>query len=349
VNSTDLSIEEWHERNVQLTIEDNHKPTPAEAHMAALLAGSITSAELAMKDFPEPRWVIPDLLPEGLSLLAGKPKTGKSWLALNIAAAVSIGGCVLGSIQVERGKVLYLALEDSERRLKGRLDLIQAVPTDKLHFFTAWAKGEDALSDLRLWLTQNADTRLVVVDTLQRIREPSVNGYSYSDDVEEIGKLATLAGGRRLAIMVLHHTRKMAAFDFVDEISGTSGVTGSSDTIWALQRPRGSVEATLLITGRDLEERELSLRYDSAVGWASLGDAGEHRRSKEREEVLATVRDAGEPITPKEVADLLEKNPSTIRGLIRKLRQEGVLFEMTTGKYTVTGGNGHNGTTGATR
>ena len=136
---------------------------------------SYTAQELLETDFPEPRFAVPNVIAEGLNLLVGAPKLGKSWLALNIGIAVASGGHALGTIPVAQGEVLYLALEDGPRRLKTRLQMVlgrEPAPAG-LHFETSWSPLDvGGADDLSAWLGQHPDTRLVVVDVIARLRSP---------------------------------------------------------------------------------------------------------------------------------------------------------------------------------
>lgn len=129
-----------------------------------------SAAELGIIDFPPMRWAVDGILPEGLSLLVGAPKVGKSWLAMDIAVAVASGRSALGQKPVEQGPVLYLALEDNGRRLQSRLDVLGCGLPPALALYTEWGTGQDAVDEVRDWLSDHADARLVIVDTLARIK-----------------------------------------------------------------------------------------------------------------------------------------------------------------------------------
>jgi DNA-binding transcriptional ArsR family regulator len=281
------------------------------------------------------KWIVPDLLPEGLAIIAGKPKTGKSWLALNLAAAVSIGGSVLGRIKVERGDVLYLALEDGERRLRTRIDAIKALPTDRLTFWTACPRGEKGLEDLRIWLQCKPDARLLIVDTLARIREDE-GEVSYQRDYDFIARLKSVADGRKVALVLVHHSRKQDAEDALDLVSGTTGITGAADSLWILQRTRGQVDATLTVSGRDFAETELALRYDPGVGWSSRGDAREIQKTEERQAIRDHLAENEGPLRTSQIAKALGKTESVVSHLLSKMRVDGIVTSPEYGKWSLT-------------
>ncbi len=307
-------------------------PLEMERRVAVLLQSVETARELSTREFPPIEWIVPGLLPGGVTILAARPKTGKSWLALMISGIVSVGGEVLGQ-QVKRGRVLYLSLEDGERRVRARLDSLKMVMSDYLQFAWSWNRDETALEDLRLYLMYHGDCRLIVVDTLGRIR--SAHGDdAYQEDAEFLNALRRIAEGRHVAILLVYHTRKAAADDFVDSVLGSTGISGGVDTIWIMKRNRGDREAVLSITGRDLpEEKELALRFEDGGVWTLLGDAVEHRQGAERQQILSVLREAGEAMTAKELAALLEKNTSTTWNLLAKMARDGLIKKVGYGKY----------------
>jgi hypothetical protein len=138
---------------------------------------SWTARELMAATFPAARFAVPDLIPDGLTFFAGAPKLGKSWMALGLGIAIASGGRALGTIDVEGAAVLYLALEDSPRRLQERLALVLAdeEPPGGLTFETAWPRmGNGGSETIEAWIGEHPDARLVVVDVLTRIRAPEV-------------------------------------------------------------------------------------------------------------------------------------------------------------------------------
>jgi len=215
---------------------------------------------------PPIRWIVPDLLPEGLTILAGKPKMGKSWLALALALAVASGTAVLGQGPLERGPVLYLALEDHERRLQRRLaQLLDDAPAPRLHeLLTACPRlHEGGVAVLEKWLLRRAGARLLIVDTLAKVRTPTPPRTGiYEADYEALRDLKRLADAHAVALLLIHHLRKQPATDVFDQVSGSTGLTGAADSVLVLQRERGSSAAILHVSGRDVDERQVRLTFD---------------------------------------------------------------------------------------
>jgi hypothetical protein len=287
------------------------------------------AATLWRAEFPPVRYLIEGVLPEGLTLLAGKPKLGKSWLTLDIALAVATGGNVLGKA-TEAGDVLFLALEDNKRRLQARMKRLfgHFNPPDlsRMLVATDWAKaGDGCVEDIRSWSESVAAPRLVVIDTLGCIRGASDGKQSaYQDDVAALRPLHALANEKGFAIVVVHHVRKMEAEDPLDQVSGTTGLAGTADTILVLDR-RADTGLTLRGRGRDLEnEIDLAMNFDRETCRFSIrGDASEVKRSTERSLILSALKGAPDGMSPQEVAAETGMNRSNVKVLLPKMVKAG--------------------------
>src|SRR5215207_710344 len=256
-----------------------------------ILRNAVSATELMAIEFPEPRWIVPGIVPEGTTILAGKPKMGKSWLALGTSVAVAAGGVALGTKRVERGAVLYLALEDNPRRLQSRLKklLPGGAAPEGLELATEWPRlGDGGLDALEAWLNTHPDARLVVIDTLAKFRTGQTGKSLYKEDYEAVEPLVELAAHHNVAILIVHHLRKLGADDPLDQVSGSMGLTGGADGALVLNRERGRADAYLYVTGRDIEEeKELALSWDSTTPPGrspgmprSIGTAVRGRRSR---------------------------------------------------------------------
>lgn len=238
---------------------------------ARLLAEVRDGAWLDQQHFDPLVYAVEGLIPEGFCLLVGPPKAGKSWLTLGLLLAVSSpSGYALGAISTGRARrVLYLALEDGDRRMQDRCRVLLGegvgIP-EKFHYMTRILPGM-AVSTIEAFLRRYPDTGLVVIDTLGKVMPPAAQGESaYQRDYRVGGALKRIADDHPgLAVVVLHHDRKAGSEDFVDSVSGTNGLAGAADTIVVLARARQSTDGLLMVTGRDVEESEYALTMVDAV------------------------------------------------------------------------------------
>lgn len=296
-----------------------------------------SAEELVAAEFPDQTWLVPELLPEGgVVLLAGKPKVGKSWLALDIACGLSAGTQVCGLPVSRRAKVLYLALEDTPRRLQARLRHARFTVAGDALFATAWPRlNQGGLERLRAVVQENG-VSVVIIDTLAKVRgqrDARRVVSIYDEDYASLEGLKAIADELGITVIVVHHLRKASSNDPVEEVSGTTGLTGAVDSILVLRRGRGEADATLFLTGRDCEERELALRFDKGR-WQVLGDAEEYALTKERRELLQAIQALGGAARPKEIAELLGKNHNTVKVLLRKLQAERLVTSVG-GRYCI--------------
>ncbi len=292
-----------------------------------------TGAELLAMELPPIVWVVPDLLPEGLAMLMGKPKIRKSFLAIGLVIAVAAGGCVLGETTVEPGEALYLALEDPKRRVQARYrQLLGESPADarqRAFFQTEWERWDcGGAARLAAWLGEHPLCRLVVIDTLAKIRPTrDPKAQLYDEDYAAISEMKRLADAHRIALALIHHDRKGEAADFIDRASGSTGQTGAADTILGLTKGRGENWAVLETTGREIEERKLALEWDDRAGWQSRGDADHYAKSEAERQVMSVFRQAPEQsLSAADVAADLDATEGAIKRRLQRMAQRGVLL-----------------------
>ena len=242
-----------------------------------------TAEELVNMQLPPVKFIVDDLLPEGLTVLAGAPKIGKSWFMMGLCVAVSSGGLFLDKIKVKPATCLYLALEDNERRLSTRLKLVlrgKETPAN-LHISPAWPRIDQGGADLLAkFIEKHQDAKLVVIDTLAKIRPRAGNRNKtlYDIDYEAMEPLKAVADRFGIAIVIVHHTRKSGADDKFDEISGTTGLTGGTDGMMVLKKDRAQCDAVLFVSGRDVMDKEIALKWNAdSTSWSIMGSAEEYR------------------------------------------------------------------------
>lgn len=289
-------------------------------------------ADLQDRILPETRWAIPDILPEGLTLLVGKPKLGKSWLLLAMLQAIASGGVALGNMPVEQGKVLYISLEDNEKRLQKRINTLlrNSKAAKDFLYTTDWTRlDEGGLEDIEQIIIDNPQLRLIGIDTWAKVKPKNKGGYQkqqYDEDYEALGPLQKLAGKYGVSIILVHHFRKMGGEDMIDQISGSTAIAGAVDNFLLLDRQRGETDAHLHVFGRDIEEeQDLLLTFDQEIAtWKLKGHADDSTiaATPARQAILDVIVDYPEGISIKDLAKQLGKNEHTTRNNIIPLRNE---------------------------
>ncbi len=296
-------------------------------------------ASLMAEELPSPPWAIPNLLPEGVSLLAGKPKMGKSWLALGLAISIAQGHNALGSLPTNQGAVLYLGLEDNEQRICSRMtSLLEDEPPPEALYWAGSCSPltMGGLTDLEAWISSAINPRLVVIDTLARVRAHNGNssGSVYADDYAAITPLKQLAEQYHLSILLIHHLRKSGASDPMDEVSGSTGLTGATDCNMVLQRERGQNNATLHITGRDIEDQTLKITFDPLTSLWSLNTSSSTRdRPTGREAILALLTEKKQPLSPSDIAAALNLEANSVRKKLFLMKKDGQVDAVGRGLY----------------
>lgn len=347
VNGSDTSDSRVRGRRLALASAYDASDTSDSDTDARLLAGVRNGAWLTAQDFPPLAYAVDGLVPEGLTLMVGPPKAGKSWLTLALLLAVASGGIALGAIRAAPARrVLYLALEDGDRRMQDRCRALLAPGEDipaLFHYLTRIEPGA-VLATVSAWMRCYPDTSMVVVDTLGKVMPAALPGESaYQRDYRVGTALKRLADARPgVSVMVLHHDRKAIADDFVDSVSGTHGLAGAADTVIVLCRKRQSAEGLLKVTGRDVPENEYALTIGDGKMWqldgASLSAAAVRAREREATQalgdttvqVLAAVREHPEGIRAADLAAMFGKD---VYQYLKRLYDAGRIDKVGRGLY----------------
>ena len=228
---------------------------------------TVSMTELYQTTYKSRPPIIDGLLYGGAYILAGAPKIGKSFLVAQIAYHVSTGE-KLWDYDVHQGTVLYLALEDDYQRIQSRMFMMYGVEdSSNLYFATAANKIGNGLDEqLEFFINEHPDTKLIIIDTMQKIREVGGEAYSYASDYEIIGRLKQFADKHCICVLIVHHTRKQPAGDTFEMISGTTGLLGCADGSLLMQKKkRTALEATIDVVGRDQQDQILYLSKDPAT------------------------------------------------------------------------------------
>lgn len=298
--------------------------------VSALIPQSFSAHDLDTMEMPEVRWAVPGLFPEGFVLMAGKPKMGKSWLLYHVALALGVGHTqVLGRWPVgEPQPVLYLALEDTERRLKLRQNVLRP---------TLGATGRSSLTEITLtWPTFGAggldaieawmylhNCRFVVIDVIKKIRADRAGLGVYDADYEFIGALQELAQAYQATIVGVHHLSKRDTDDPFEAISGSLGLNGASDQMMVMSRSQGRL--LLDVTGRDVERSTWVLEMDLQTGlFRCLDEEAEvDTISPERRELLDLLNRHPEGLRVSEVVGLTGRKEPAVSRLLTRMAQDG--------------------------
>ena len=298
-------------------------------------AGKIISSKTLLDtDLPVPEYIIDDVLPVGLTVIAGKPKSGKSWLALQIASHVSAGTRAFGKFECQRGNVLYLALEDYNWNLQYRLRKIGDLGSEELQIAFEPPKMHQGTSFLHKYLQIHSTCRLVIIDTFLRFA-PGFDPNKYDETTAVLDSLHVLTKNYGVGIVIVYHTKKGTESDYVDEIMGSTGFGGAVDTIMVLRHARGQAEGFIYTTGRLSPETEMALSLDPAIGWSYLGSGEEYRLSAERKTILEAIQTSDGPISPNDIAAVTEMKYGNVRKLLSAMVNDGQIQKAGRGLYVV--------------
>lgn len=301
----------------------------------------ITFAQLQETKYKPIQWIAKGLLPEGLTILAGKPKLGKSWLSLSISLAIARGVDSLQFFKSNPGSVLSLSMEDTERRLQYRTGIVlgkEPFPEQGC-LSCKWPRLPQGIDYMKKWLDEQKNPRLIVIDTLAKIRQQSTgfksSGTLYDKDYNNIEQLQQLAADYQIAIICVTHKNKSDHEDDYDSVTGSAAVTGVSDSIWIFNRKtRSSPNATLNISGRDIADATYTLTWDNSAASWYYEPQEDQNVDKAQDRILKILLKHDKPLTATEIAH--ELNVS--RGYTHKVLNELITTRKiqktnTTGQY----------------
>jgi len=317
--------------------------------------GNMDAESLLQKKFTPLQACVPGLLPEGLALLAGPPKIGKSYLALQLALSVATGQPFLDHFPTDKGWAHYFALEDGERRLQRRLLALGAngpmllrysttldfkIPLEELIIRSFKIKDDTILQDGTIKNDRTiAPFRLFVVDTMgAAFSRKDLDYNDYKSMYDLLPSLNSLAQDLRTTILLVHHTRKQESLDPFDSILGSQAIRGSCNTILMLQQNRFDGEATLFISGRDVEQQELVIAREG-VQWKYVGPAQEVPKSDLERQIFTVLKESHRPLRTKEVWERVKETydveESTVSKKLMKLQKQRLVVSPNYGVWQV--------------
>lgn len=353
----ELPDEEPRERPVELpasgvrdvTNEDVSQPsrhntvTPSRL---SKLPDEYSISDLMQYEPEETRWIVNDLVSEGLILLAGRPKQGKSWLCLDIAMAVATGSKAMTEHEVDHGDVLMVSLEDGGRRLRRRLhDMgFDASESASLTLRERMSPDDEILDIINRWAERSANPKLVVIDTWVHVRPKQSGKDAYKQDYEALSNLRKIALEHNLATLVVMHLRKQEAVDAFDEISGSVGISAAADMMLVLRKTRAGQSVELLGRGRDIEDFGRKVAFDNEIcRWRVTGQvdphadepSGNRRGSVVQDRILSFLNAQTDSFMPAEIAKAIGENPGTVRQNLKRLADRAQLERNYNGSYSV--------------
>jgi hypothetical protein len=308
-----------------------------------------TADEIMATKFEPIKWVVDGYLPEGFSVLAGRQKLGKTWLAIDWAIAVATGGVAMGSTACAAGDVLYIDLENGRRRAQRRISTIfpyerERPSLSRLHWMVDAPMLDDGFIDmLEEKRAKYPALRMVIIDVLQRIKpEGKASRNSYENDYSIWAPLQRWAMENGIAVVGLHHTRKGGADDPLESLSGSNGLSACADTTFVLDRDGNGT--TLYVRGRDVEEKESALSFTGGL-WTVIGEAADVRKTDERRSILDELKGADEAMGPADLAAATGMKAVNLRRLLHKMAKAGEIVKAGYGKYAHPDNTGHTGHT----
>jgi hypothetical protein len=295
-----------------------------------------TFEEIDKMETTEISWTIPDLLPQGLVVLAGAPKMGKSFLAQQLSCSIATGGLAMSKFPTIQGSILHLALEDPLARFRKRMQDQQKPGEPSPNKFGVFAnqfpEGKEGITEIRRWCDQAINPRMVVIDTLVRFNgdtESKGNQTLYTSESQAMAQFHNIARDYKIAVVVVHHLRKADAGDPMNQVSGSAGITGPADLVWVFSRKsRETMKAKLQAMGKDLSDATYNLSWDVKY---SQWICEEYENTEQMMSVHGLVKEffancGNRKVTANELADSIGKSRSHVAKALKELADDEFLL-----------------------
>lgn len=319
-----------------IVLPEKEQPKP-KAKSATQFPPKTNAYDLIDMVLPPIHWVVEGMIPEGLTLLAGSIKVGKSFFALQLALRVAQGKPFL-TYDTTQGRVAYLGLEDGNRRVQERLVGFGAQKSPALKnidFYYEWPSLQDGgVELLQKLIEETPDLSLIVIDTLQKVSGELAGKNRYAEEYALLGPIQSWAIQNKVGLVVLTHTRKQSSSDWVEKVSGSQAITGAADTIMTIDRPRKDSLATLSVTSRDFKELELAIVSDEGTSlWSNKGEAWQYKGTEQQRTIIEFLKDKGEATTEEIAQGTGDGNKNAVTHKLTRLVKAGLIRKIGHGVY----------------
>ncbi|GHU83080.1 hypothetical protein FACS189468_7920 [Spirochaetia bacterium] len=296
----------------------------------------ISFADLLKVQFPPDTWIVDRLITTGLTVVTGASKIGKSWLCLQLTTALDQGGYFLGTLSVSKCDCLYCALEDTPKRIQKRLAKQGVTVFNGSRLETVRRN----ILDLRAFLKSNPQYRVIIIDTLQKfLGIKDMNDYSQT--VDGLSSLKAVADDLNRAVIVIHHNRKGADLDgdHMESALGSTGINATADATLTMTRKRGTSEAILKATGRDIEDTSFTLSWETDIcSWSITGQGALKPTLTEAQQQIVDLLESEERNwTNAEIIEATGKNKTAIANILKRLKDQGVIENPYHGQWRAKG------------
>jgi RecA-family ATPase len=324
---------------------ENNQATEQAIEDAAKKLSNITTAtpqvemgmlfsDLLKKQFPPDTWFVENLIGQGLTVLTGASKIGKSWTALQIVAALDQGGYFMGTLRANQCDVLYLALEDTPKRIQRRLlrqGISAAFNGSRLETTRCTVYA------LRAYLKANPQFHVVIIDTLQKMM--GINDLNdYAQTVYGLSELTAIADDLNRAIIVIHHNRKGSNEDgdHMESALGSTGINATADATITMKRKRGTNEAMLSVTGRDVEDASYSLTWDRELcTWTVTGQGAlKPLLTEAQQQIIDLLESEERSWTTAEIAEITGIKKYEVSRQAKELAEKGYIKKPHYGQWS---------------
>jgi len=297
-----------------------------------------SAKELVDMEFAPLEWIIPNFLTEGLCVLGGKPKQGKTLLSIGLAFSVTAGEDLNGKSSYDGGEAVYISLEDNYRLFKERIKRmdeskgLSEASQRGLHVYFEFPRfDEGGLDTLKRIIKNNSDVRLIVIDPLVNFKP--IKGNGYESDYKYLKELKGLADRHGIAILLVHHLKKSRVSDAIDGFSGSVGITGAADNLMLLKKYNADLSELLMI-GKNIHSTSYAMKLNDGVYWDVVGEIEEIQKTEGLQKIYDLFKEHPDVVfTPKEIAGACGLKVGYVKKKLPQFLQRGDIERVEYGQY----------------